>query len=128
MKKIVKTPKPKTAPKKKVAAKAAPKRGKRPVKESKRGRTVTGVSIRAVVKAMASEKATIDDAARALTEAVSLSTGSKVYIGYGSGAGNRGTLKSIHKDSGYATVHNESTGDYWFIPTIFLLNDENGLK
>jgi hypothetical protein len=73
---------------------------------------------------MVDGKVNVAQVARALTEAsyFNVSTGKKVYIIAGPGAGYRGTLKEIN--GAYATVVG-NMGKFWFPPVVFLMPDEN---
>jgi hypothetical protein len=85
---------------------------------------VTYNQILAVLEAVVKGSATLAQAAHALTEAkyANVSTGNKVYIVAGPGAGYRGTLKEIN--GAYATVTG-AMGKFWFPLTVFLMPDGN---
>ena len=85
---------------------------------------ITPNQILAALKEMVHGKATLAQTARALTEAsyANVSTGKKVYIVAGPGAGYRGTLKEIN--GAYATVVG-NMGKFWFPPVVFLMPDGN---
>lgn len=87
---------------------------------------ITPNQILAGLREISKGRATIKEMAKALTEATvnftDFATGSKVYIIAGPGAGYRGVLKEIKQ--GFATVSG-NMGNFWFVPTIFLTQDEN---
>jgi hypothetical protein len=93
---------------------------------SRRLSPVTPNQILAALKEMVRGRVSVKDVAKALTEATvnftDFTTGSKVYIVAGPGAGYRGILKEIKQ--GFATVSG-NMGNFWFVPTIFLTADEN---
>jgi hypothetical protein len=79
--------------------------------------------IYAALREVVRKTASIAQVAQALTEASygKVSTGQKVYILSGPGAGYRGTLKEINH--GYAKVEGENFGNFWFVPAVFLTPD-----
>ena len=99
---------------------------KKTLRERTSGRLapITPNQILAALREMVKGTATLAQTARALTEAsyFNVSTGKKVYIIAGPGAGYRGVLKEIN--GAYATVTG-AMGKFWFPPVVFLMPDEN---
>ena len=93
-------------------------------KTSARLPLITPNQILAALTEMVRGTATLAQVAGTLTEAAyaNVSTGNKVYIVAGPGAGYRGTLKEIN--GAYATVVG-AMGKFWFSPVVFLRPDEN---
>src|ERR1700756_5774727 len=89
-------------------------------KTSGRLAPITPNQILAALTEVVGKRATIAQAARALTEAsyANVSTGNKVYIMAGPGSGYRGTLKEIN--GAYATVVG-NMGKFYFPPVVFLI-------
>jgi hypothetical protein len=87
---------------------------------------ITPNQILAGLREISKGRASVKEMAKALTEATvnftDFTTGSKVYIVAGPGAGYRGILKEIKQ--GFATVSG-NMGNFWFVPCIFLTKDEN---
>lgn len=90
---------------------------------------ITPNQILAALREMVKGNVKISAVAKALTESgvnyADFTTGSKVYIACGIGAGYRGTLKEVN--GMYATVAG-SMGNFWFCPVVFLQHDENPPK